>query len=83
MHGKRFKDGRVWEAFRSYQENKGEEDKSYCQVYKEVNTLCRYWRTFPDTYFIFCHYQKKYQNLDTLRSFLPLIAYSRICGGGR
>lgn len=82
LFGQSFKKSPVMECLRAYQEVKSENKKNYWQVFCEVNQLCRYWHTFPDTYFVFCHFLKGYSDKNLLYTFLPQGAYSRTCRGG-
>lgn len=69
-------------CFKYYRNDKESDKKSLYRVLKEVNHLCKYWHHFPDTYFYFCHYQKQYNDMKQMKSFLPQGSYDSFCKGG-
>ena len=69
-------------CFKYYFDDKTSAKKSFFRVFKEVNRLFGYWHQFPDTYFIFCHYLKEYNDFNLIKSFLPQGAYYNFCKGG-
>ena len=69
-------------CFKYYHDDKKSNKKSFVTVFKEVNTLCKYWHHFPDTYFMFCHYKKEYDNMQQLKTFLPQGSYEHFLKGG-
>lgn len=69
------------ESYLAYKNCKSRNKKGLWKVLSEVNHLCHYWRTFPDTYFIFCHFLTDYQGNEFLESFIPQGAYGRISRG--
>lgn len=82
LKGKTFSKEVCVECYKEFLSSKSPQKKGWLQVFGEVNSLCKYWRTFPDTYFIFCHYLKSVTSMEFMRSFLPQPAYSRIGMGG-
>lgn len=73
-----------WLCFKYYRENSAPNKKNLWQVLKDTNKLIKYWHRFPDTYFIFCHWLKEYNDWDKIYSFLPQRNYSlALRGGGR
>ena len=62
-------------CFKYYYNDKDSSKKSLLRVLKEVNHLCKFWHHFPDTYFLLCHYQKEYNDMDQMKSFLPQGSY--------
>lgn len=60
---------------RMYKADKSDNKKSHFQIYSELNSLCKYWKGFPDTYFIFAMYRKDFTGMDRMRSFIPQCAY--------
>lgn len=82
IQGKPFLKSEIVECYKEYKNCMADNKKSMSRVFGDVNMLVRYWKTFPDTYFIFCHFLKDYEGNAFLRSFLPQTSYGRACWGG-
>lgn len=81
-HKSFFKEENPYLCFKYYFDDKESDKKSIWRVLREVNHLCKYWHHFPDTYFYFCHYQKEYNDMNQLKSFLPQGSYEFFCKEG-
>ena len=62
-----------------YKNYKGDDKKNVCQVLRELNTLSRYWRCFPDSYFRFAQFKKEYDDMEIMKTFVPQGGYARYC----
>lgn len=51
--------------------------KSKWSCFKEIRMLYNYWKAFPETYFRFGMFQKCYNDIDKMKSFIPQHAYYR------
>ena len=71
-----------WLSFKYYRKSKANNKKSLWRVLRDTDRLIRYWHRFPDTYFIFCHWLKEYNDWDKLYSFLPQRIYELALKGG-
>ena len=62
-----------------YNNYKGDDKKSKCQVLRELNTLSRYWRCFPDSYFRFAQFKKEWNDMELMKTYVPQGGYARYC----
>lgn len=82
QHQNFFKQEMPYLCFKYYLNDKTCDKKGMMKVLAEVNHLCKYWRQFPNTYFMFCHYRKDFHDMKQMESFLPQGAYWKFCSGG-
>lgn len=82
LHHQSLSHNDIIRSFRCYREFRKQGSKSLWKIFREVNYLCKYWHCFPDMYFRFGHFLKKYDDLDVLKSFVPQVAYGKFCSGG-
>ena len=71
-----------WLCFKYYKECTAKNKKSLWRVLCDIERLLQYWHRFPDTYFIFCHWLKEYDNFKQIKSFLPQRNYDLACQRG-
>lgn len=63
-----------WKMYNAYC---GTDKKSRFRVICELDRLSKYWRGFPDAYFIFSMFKKGFGDFDKMTSFIPQCAYGR------
>ncbi len=63
-----------WDLYRSYH---GADKKGIMQVIREINRLAKYWKSYPDSYFMYGMFLKDFVGFDRMASFIPQSAYGR------
>lgn len=79
LRHKSFRSTAFYDSWVMYKNYHGDDKKSSCQVLREVNTLAKHWKCFPETYFMFAHFKKEYTDMEVLKTYVPQKAYARHC----
>lgn len=76
---KDWKESEPYKCGEMYTNYKGEDKKSKIQVFRELVALSRFWKCYPESYFIYSMFKTDFTSMERMKSFVPSGAYARYC----
>lgn len=80
LKGQPFKKTDLYKGFNLYKNTNKKERKNIFKVLFEMEKLSWYWRSFPESYFMFCMHLNSFNDYELMKSYVTQGFYDRYAG---